>query len=125
MLAAMPRLIPTPTRIVAPGEPPKAISEYVGKVNDGEHRVSIAAMESPTGWGEPGQRPEFDEYTLVLEGTLVIEHEHGRLEVPAGQAVHTEPGEWVRYSTPGPEGAKYVSVCLPAFTPDSANRDED
>jgi mannose-6-phosphate isomerase-like protein (cupin superfamily) len=120
---AMPRLISAPSRITAAGEPPKTIDEYVGRVNSGDSTVSVAHMRSPSGWSEPGQRPDFDEYTLVLRGALVVEHESGTLQVAAGQAVHTGPGEWVRYSSPGPEGAEYVAVCLPAFAPDIVNRD--
>ncbi|HEX2313930.1 MAG TPA: cupin domain-containing protein [Thermomonospora sp.] len=119
----MPELIERPSRVTAAGEPPKLIDEYVGAVNTGEARLSVAHMRSPSGWSEPGQRPEFDEFTVVLRGTLTVEHEHGVLEVGAGQAVHTRPGEWVRYSSPGPEGAEYVAVCLPAFSPDTVHRD--
>ncbi|MQA27873.1 MAG: cupin domain-containing protein [Micromonosporaceae bacterium] len=121
----MPELIESPTQVAAVGEPPKIIDEYVGAVNTGAEQVSIAYMRSPSGWSEPGQRSEFDEYTLVLRGALTVEHEGGRLEVRAGQAVHTSPNEWVRYSTPGPEGAEYVAVCLPAFSPDSVRRDPE
>jgi mannose-6-phosphate isomerase-like protein (cupin superfamily) len=121
---AMPERIEEPNRVTAAGEPPKLIDEYVGRLNTGEPRLSVAHMRSPSGWSEPGQRPEFDEFTLVLHGTLVIEHDGGTLEVSAGQAVHTRPGEWVRYSTPGPEGAEYVAVCLPAFSPETVHRDE-
>jgi mannose-6-phosphate isomerase-like protein (cupin superfamily) len=120
----MPELIEKPTRVTAAGEPPKLIDEYVGAVNTGEGGLSIAHMRSPSGWAEPGQRPEFDEYTVVLRGTLTVEHENGVLEVGAGQAVHTRPGEWVRYSSPGPEGAEYIAVCLPAFSPSTVHRDE-
>lgn len=123
MLAGVPELIERPSRVTAAGEPPKLIDEYVGRVNTGEARLSMAHMRSPSGWAEPGQRPEFDEFTLVLHGVLVVEHEGGTLEVTAGQAVHTRPGEWVRYSTPGPEGAEYVAVCLPAFSPQTVRRD--
>jgi mannose-6-phosphate isomerase-like protein (cupin superfamily) len=119
----MPRLIPQPTVVRAAGEPPKRIEEYAGRVNSGHATVSVARMISPSGWREPGQRPDFEEVTVVLRGTLVVEHEGGRLEVKAGQAVVTRPGEWVRYSTPGPEGAEYVAVCLPAFSPESVHRD--
>jgi mannose-6-phosphate isomerase-like protein (cupin superfamily) len=119
----MPELIESATVIEAAGTPPKTIREYVGAVNSDEHRVSVAHMTSPSGWSEPGQRPGFDEFTVVLRGTLVVEHEGGRLEVGAGQAVHTRPGEWVRYSTPGPDGADYMAVCLPAFSPDTVHRD--
>lgn len=119
----MPSLIAQPTRVEAAGTPPKTIEEYAGLVNTGTREVSIARMSSPTGWQEPGQRPEFQEWTLVLRGTLAVEHEGGRLEVTAGQAVVVEPGEWVRYSTPYEGGAEYVSVCLPAFSPDTVHRD--
>jgi len=121
----MPRLIASPTTIAAIGTKPKIIDEYVGAVSTGTPAVSIARMRSPSGWEEPGQRPEFDEYTLVLRGILVVEHEGGRLEVAAGQAVHTVPGEWVRYSSPDPEGAEYVAVCLPAFSPATVHRDDE
>ena len=120
----MPRLVPGPSRVTAAGGPPKTIDEYVGRVNTGDRRVSVAHMRSPSGWAEPGQRPEFDEYTLVLRGSLLVEHEGGELEVAAGQAVHTAAGEWVRYSSPGPEGAEYVAVCLPAFEIGAAHRDD-
>lgn len=119
----MPELIEKPSRVTAAGEPPKLIDEYVGLVNTGEARLSVAHMRSPSGWSEPGQRPEFDEFTVVLNGTLLVEHETGSLEVHAGQAVHTRPGEWVRYSSPTPEGAEYIAVCLPAFTPTTVHRD--
>ena len=121
----MPELIQQPSRVTAAGEPPKLIDEYVGRVNTGQDGLSIAHMRSPSGWSEPGQRPEFDEYTIVLRGQLVVEHEAGRLEVSAGQTVHTHPGEWVRYSTPGPDGAEYISVCLPAFSPEHVHRDPE
>lgn len=121
----MPKLIASPLRVAAAGEPPKFIDEYVGSASDGTSEVSIARMQSPGGWAEPGQRPTFDEWTIVVEGTVVIEHEGGRLEVGAGQAAFTAAGEWVRYSTPGPEGARYFSVCVPAFTFAAANRDPD
>jgi len=119
----MPRLIAAPTPVAAVGQPPKTIEEYTGRASDRRAGLSVAHMVSPPGWSEPGQRPEFDEFTVVLAGTVVVEHEGGRLEASAGQAVHTEPGEWVRYSTPGPEGARYLSVCLPAFSPGTAHRD--
>src|SRR5262245_42942202 len=108
-----PTLIAAPTRIAAPGTPPKLIDEYVGRVNSKTEGVSVAHMRSPAGWSEPGQRPEFDEYTLVLHGVLQVQHEGGVLEVPAGQAVVAHRGQWVRYSTP--QGAEYVAICLPAF----------
>lgn len=122
-ISCMPRLIENPSRVTAAGEPPKTIDEHVGRVNTGDERLSIAHMRSPSGWAEPGQRPEFDEYTVVLRGALRVEHDGGELTVAAGQAVHTAPGEWVRYSSPGPEGAEYVAVCLPAFALDTAHRD--
>jgi quercetin dioxygenase-like cupin family protein len=119
----MPELIPEPTRVEAAGEPPKLIDEYVGRVSTGNPAVSVAHMRSPAGWAEPGQRPEFDEFTIVLRGTLIVEFEGGTLTVDAGQGVHAKPGEWVRYSTP--EGAaEYLSVCLPAFTLETVHRDE-
>lgn len=123
MLVCMPELIEEPTRVTAAGEPPKLIDEYVGRVTTGESRLSVAHMRSPSGWSEPGQRPEFDEFTVVLQGVLVVEHEGGALQVTAGQAVHTRPGEWVRYATPGADGAEYVAVCLPAFSPQTVHRD--
>jgi ethanolamine utilization protein EutQ (cupin superfamily) len=118
----MPTLIDSPSRVEAAGTKPKLIDEYVGHVNTGEGRVSVAHMRSPAGWVEPGQRPDFDEYTLVLAGALRVEHEGGALDVAPGQAVLTRAGEWVRYSTPA--GAEYVAVCLPAFSPDTVHRDE-
>jgi mannose-6-phosphate isomerase-like protein (cupin superfamily) len=124
IVVAMPELIASPTRIQAAGNKPKLIDEYVGRVNNGEQRTSIAHMRSPGGWLEPGQRPEFDEYTVVLRGALRVEFEGGELEVQAGQAVLTKAGEWVRYSTPGDEGAEYIAVCLPAFSPATVHRDE-
>ena len=119
----MPDLIPEPTRIAAAGQPPKLIDEYVGRVNTAGSTLSIAHMHSPSGWAEPGQRPEFDEYTVVLRGTLSIESESGQMTVQAGQGVHASAGEWVRYSTPGDEGAEYISVCVPAFAPGTVHRD--
>jgi ethanolamine utilization protein EutQ (cupin superfamily) len=119
----MPELIQNPSRVEAAGTEPKLIDEYVGRVNNGEERLSVAHMRSPAGWLEPGQRPAFDEYTVVLEGLLRVEHEDGALEVRAGQAVLARAGEWVRYSTP--EGASYVAVCLPAFSAETVHRDED
>ena len=120
----MPRLIATPTVIQAAGNKPKRIEEFAGRVNSGHAGVSVAKMTSPTGWLEPGQRPEFEEITVVLRGILRVEHEGGVLEVGQGQAVVTLPGEWVRYSTPHEGGAEYVAICLPAFTPDTVHRDE-
>lgn len=123
MLPLMATLIPNPTRIEAAGNKPKIIDELVGRVNNQESRLSIARMRSPQGWVEPGQRPEFDEYTVVLAGELVVESEGERLAVKAGQAVLAAKGQWVRYSTPGPDGAEYIAVCLPAFAPDTVHRD--
>ena len=120
----MPRLISQPSVIEAAGNKPKRIEEYAGRVNSGHDGVSVARMKSPEGWVEPGQRPEFEEITVVLAGMLRVEHEGGALEVRAGQAVVTAPGEWVRYSTPEPGGAEYVAVCLPAFSPATVHRDE-
>ncbi len=120
----MAKLIEKPTVIPAAGTKPKKIEEFVGRVNSETAVVSIARMNSPPGWVEPGQRPEFDEYTLVLSGRLRVESENGaHLDVHAGQAVIVHGGEWVRYSTPEPEGAEYVAVCLPAFSPDTVHRD--
>jgi len=118
----MPRFIEKATQIEAAGEPPKIIREYVGRVNSGTSALSVAHMKSPSGWSEPKQTPEFDEYTLVLAGRLQVEHEGGSIEVSAGQAVITYRGEWVRYSSPGREGAEYIAVCLPAFSPDTVHR---
>jgi mannose-6-phosphate isomerase-like protein (cupin superfamily) len=120
----MPELINEPSRVEAAGTLPKLIDEYTGRVSTGEPRLSIAHMRSPAGWAEPGQRPEFDEYTLVLRGLLVVESETGELRVRPGQAVRARPGEWVRYSTPEADGAEYISVCVPAFSPDTVHRDE-
>jgi quercetin dioxygenase-like cupin family protein len=121
----MPTHIPTPKRIVAAGNKPKAIDEYVGRVNSGTAAVSVAHMKSPAGWVEPGQRPAFDEYTVVLHGLLRVEHEKGTIDVRAGQAVIAPAGEWVRYSSPEADGAEYVAVCVPAFAPDTVHRDGD
>ena len=121
----MPRLIERPTIVEAAGTKPKRIEEYVGRANSGHQSLSVARMISPQGWEEPGQRPEFEEITVVLRGLLRVEHEGGVLEVQAGQAVVAAPGEWVRYSTPKPRGAEYVAVCLPAFSPDSVHRDQE
>ena len=120
----MPRLIPAPTVVPAAGTKPKKIEEYVGRVNSGHASLSVARMTSPAGWEEPGQRPEFEEITLVLRGVLRVEHESGALDVHAGQAVVTAAGEWVRYSTPSADGAEYIAVCLPAFSPATVHRDE-
>lgn len=119
----MPLLIENPTRVQAAGTKPKLIDEYVGRVNNQEGRLSVAVMSSPAGWVEPAQRPEFDEWTLVLEGAVHVEHDGGTLEVKAGQAVLAQAGERVRYSTPG--GARYVAICLPAFAYDLVHREPE
>lgn len=119
----MPEFIESPKIIEAPGNIPKIIKEFFGCVNSSTKEVSIAKMESPADWKEPGQTPEFDEYTVVLKGILCVETKKKIFEVKAGQAIMTHKGEWVRYSTPG--GAEYIAVCLPAFTPDTVNRDEE
>ncbi len=121
----MPRLIDAPSIIEAAGTKPKRIEEYAGRVNSGHQTVSVARMVSPQGWLEPGQRPEFEEITVVLSGMLRVEHEGGALEVREGQAIVTAPGEWVRYSTPETGGAQYVAVCLPAFSPGTVHRDAE
>lgn len=121
----MPRLIQQPTIIKAAGTKPKRIEEYAGRVNSGDAGVSVARMVSPHGWVEPGQRPQFQEVTLVLRGLLRVEHEHGVTDVREGQAIVTAPGEWVRYSTPEEGGAEYVAVCTPAFSMDTVHRDAD
>jgi ethanolamine utilization protein EutQ (cupin superfamily) len=117
----MPTLIEKPTQVAAAGTKPKLIEEFVGHVNSKTAGVSVARMKSPAGWSEPGQTPEFDEYSIVLSGTLRIAHNAGELDIRAGQAVIAHSGEWVRYSTP--EGAEYISVCLPAFSPGTVHRD--
>jgi mannose-6-phosphate isomerase-like protein (cupin superfamily) len=119
----MPTLIAQPTRVTAAGNKPKLIDEYVGLVNSATREVSVAHMRSPGGWLEPGQTPEFDEFTVVLRGTLRVEHRGGTIDVNAGQGVITHRGEWVRYSTPGDDGAEYIAVCLPAFSMDTVRRD--
>jgi len=121
----MPTVIKAPTVIQAAGHPPKRIEEYAGRVNSGHASVSVARMQSPSGWMEPGQRPEFEEITVVLRGMVRVEHESGTTDVGAGQAIVTRPGEWVRYSSPGPEGAEYIAVCLPAFSIETVNRDDE
>ena len=121
----MPTLVPKPTVIAAAGNKPKRIEEYAGRVNSGHSTVSVARMVSPEGWIEPGQRPQFEEITVVLRGVLRVEHEGGMLDVQAGQAVIAHPGEWVRYSSPESGGAEYVAICLPAFSPDTVHRDEE
>ena len=119
----MPTLIAAPQVIQAAGNKPKRIEEFVGRVNTGEGRLSVARMKSPGGWVEPGQTPAFDEFTVVLAGMLRVTHKGGEVDVRAGQAIVTHAGEWVRYSTPEPDGAEYVAVCLPAFSPDTVHRD--
>ena len=119
----MPTLIPRPTRITAAGNKPKLIDEFVGRVNSGESRLSVAHMRSPGGWVEPGQTPDFDEFTVVLKGLLRVAHNGGTLDVAAGQAVVARAGEWVQYSTPEPHGAEYIAICLPAFSPQTVHRD--
>lgn len=119
----MAQLIQRPTRVQAAGNKPKLIDEFIGLVNTGTREVSLARMQSPSGWQEPGQAPDFDEYTLVLRGMLRVETKTGSMDVHAGQAVITTKGEWVRYGTPGPEGAEYIAVCLPAFSPSTVHRD--
>ncbi len=121
----MPRLIDAPQVIEAGGNQPKRIEEYAGRVRTSHERVSVARMVSPEGWQEPGQRPEFEEISVVLRGLLRVEHDAGTLDVREGQAVVAAPGEWVRYGTPEPGGAEYLAVCLPAFSPDTVHRDED
>lgn len=118
----MPTLIEGPTRVQAAGNLPKIIDEYIGRLNSGGDRISVAHMRSPAGWEEPGQTPEFEEYTIVLRGTLRVRHKHGAFDVRAGQAIITHPGEWIQYSTPD-EPAEYVAICLPAFSPTTVHRD--
>ncbi len=120
----MPTMIHEPKRIEAAGNKPKLIDEYVGRVNSGHSGVSVAHMRSPGGWVEPGQTPEFEEYTVVLKGLLRVTHRDGVLDVRAGQAVVVRGGEWVQYSTPEPDGAEYFAICLPAFSMDTVHRDE-
>jgi len=119
----MPRLVDSPIVIAAAGNKPKRIEEFVGRVATKQPDVSVARMTSPSGWQEPGQRPQFAEITVVLRGLVRVEHEAGVMEVRAGQAIVAQPGEWVRYSTPEPEGAEYIAVCLPAFSPETVHRD--
>jgi mannose-6-phosphate isomerase-like protein (cupin superfamily) len=121
----MPTLIAQPTVIAAAGNKPKRIEEYAGRVNSGHASVSVARMVSPEGWVEPGQRPAFEEITVVLKGSLRVEHETGVIDVHAGQAVVAHPGEWVRYSSPSSGGAEYVAICLPAFSMETVHRDDD
>lgn len=121
----MPTLIERATIVQAAGNKPKQIQEYAGRVNSGHSEVSVARMLSPAGWREPGQRPAFEEITVVLRGMVRVEHEGGVMDVRAGQAVVTAPGEWIRYSSPGAEGAEYIAVCMPAFSPDTVHRDTE
>ena len=120
----MPTFIQGPSVIQAAGQPPKRIEEFAGRVNSGHAGVSIARMISPSGWREPGQRPDFEEITVVLRGMVRVEHDGGVLDVHAGQAIVTHPGEWVRYSSPGAEGAEYIAICVPAFSMETVHRDE-
>ncbi len=119
----MPTLITAPTRVEASGNKPKLIDEYIGMVNSGTAHASVAHMRSPGGWQEPGQTPEFDEFTIVLKGMLRVEHGKGSVDVRAGQAIIAHRGEWIRYGTPEAEGAEYIAVCLPAFSMDTVHRD--
>ena len=123
-MLVVPTFIENPTRITAAGNKPKIIEEVIGRVNSKTDAVSLAHMRSPSGWVEPGQTPEFDEYTYVLKGALLVKHKRGEIEVRAGQAIITHKGEWVQYSTPGPDGAEYIAICLPAFSPTAVHRDE-
>ena len=120
----MPTLITSPTIIEAAGNKPKIIREFIGRVNSSTDKISIAKMTSPAGWEEPGQTPEFDEYTLVLKGMLRVTTKDQTFDITVGQAIITYAGEWIRYSTPNPEGAEYIAVCLPAFSADTVHRDE-
>ena len=120
----MPKHIQSATRIEAAGNKPKLIDEYIGRVNTKTDHVSVAHMRSPSGWVEPAQTPEFEEITLVLNGTLRVEHDGGSFEVNAGEAVVSSPGERIRYSTPGTDGAEYVAICMPAFAPSTVHRDD-
>lgn len=119
----MPTLIKSPSVMQAAGDIPKVIEEYIGLVNSETAALSVARMKSPGGWSEPGQTPEFDEYTLVLHGLVRVSTRSGDLDIRAGQAVISRRGEWIRYSTPEPEGAEYISVCIPAFSPETVHRD--
>ncbi len=119
----MPTLLPKPSRIQAAGNKPKIIEEFIGRVNSGHSQISVARMRSPAGWTEPGQTPEFDEYTVVLAGMLRVKTKEGTLDVKAGQAVIVHAGEWVCYSTPAKKGAEYIAICLPAFSPETVHRD--
>jgi mannose-6-phosphate isomerase-like protein (cupin superfamily) len=118
-----PTLIAAPTRVEAAGNKPKLIDEYIGRVNSATSAASVAHMRSPGGWQEPGQTPEFDEFTVVLKGMLRVEHREGAIDVRSGQGVMAHRGEWVRYGTPEPDGAEYIAICLPAFSMDTVHRD--
>ena len=120
----MPTIIKSPAIVKAAGNKPKIIEEFIGRVNSGTETVSIAKMKSPGGWEEPGQKPEFDEYTVVLKGTLRVQTKNDSFDIKAGQAIISHKGEWIRYSSPQSEGAEYIAVCLPAFSPDTVHRDE-
>ena len=120
----MPTLVAAPTRITAAGNKPKLIDEYIGRVNSKTADVSVAHMRSPQGWEEPGQTPEFDEFTLVLKGVLFVKHKGGEMRVAAGQAVIAHRGEWVQYSTPAKGGTEYIAICVPAFSMETVHRDE-
>jgi mannose-6-phosphate isomerase-like protein (cupin superfamily) len=120
----MAKVIEQPTLVEAAGEPSKTIEEYIGRVNSNTSALSIARMKSPSGWSEPGQKPEFDEFTVVLQGVLHIRLKDREFDVAAGQAVSISAGEWVQYSSPHPEGAEYIAVCLPAFSPELVHRDQ-
>lgn len=121
----MPTHIPRPTRVVAAGTPPKFIDEYIGRTNSNTEGISIAHMRSPAGWSEPRQQPEFTEYTVVLRGLLRVQHDGGEIDVHAGQTIVTHPGERVRYGSPLADGAEYIAVCVPAFSPQTVHRDQD
>ena len=120
----MPTIIKTPTKIESAGNKPKIINEFIGRVNSSTEGISIAKMQSPSGWQEPGQTPEFDEYTVVLKGMLRVETKDNTFDIHVGEAIITHKGEWIKYSTPNDEGAEYIAVCLPAFSPDTVHRDE-
>lgn len=120
----MPTIIKSPTKIEAAGNKPKIIEEFIGRVNSSNEQISIAKMKSPAGWEEPGQTPEFDEYSIVLKGMLRVETKIKTYDIKAGEAIITHKGEWIKYNTPTPEGAEYIAVCLPAFSPDSVHRDK-
>jgi ethanolamine utilization protein EutQ (cupin superfamily) len=121
----MPKKISSPSIIKAAGNKPKIIEEFIGRINSKTEGVSIARMKSPSGWIEPGQTPEFDEYTIVLKGELHVKTENSKIILKENEAVITRKGEWIQYSTPGPDGAEYIAVCLPAFSPETVNRDSN